>query len=151
MRKIILLATMFVATLATAQVSTSEEEYNYLTKGLKIQEEAGLGDQVKKGYELTPLISDEHQNFKIDYFEFKNIAENKTKAILIKLTKVKSGTDKVAYLCMPINNKDLWKKFNYSVNPKSFDPSGLGSSQSEALGISLKRLFPLYLDKIHNN
>jgi len=50
-KKLLLLIVLFVGTYAFCQ--TTEEEYNYVTKGLKIQVDAGL--DMKAGYELKSL------------------------------------------------------------------------------------------------
>lgn len=151
MRKIILVATLLVAGFINAQVSTTEEEYNYLTKGLKIQEESGLGSEVKKGYELLKFGSIKyHDDFTTDYFEFKNSIENKTKALLIKI--IRERDHKTVFLCLPINNESLFEKFAKSTY-KAPDIIGVGlnGAQLEALKSSIWKALPIYIDKIQNN
>ncbi len=52
MKKVILIA--FISTLAIGtKAQTTQEEYNYVTKGYKVQVESGL--DMKKGYELKDI------------------------------------------------------------------------------------------------
>lgn len=91
------------------KAKTTTEEYNYLTQGYKIGLETG--QDLKAGYELNHLPETSVDKFKIRYSVFKETKSNHAKAILITLTKIKDSDNKVLYLCLPFNNKELLAKF----------------------------------------
>lgn len=121
MKKIILIIALAINTICYCQnldvfgdiglksketIATTEKEYNYLTKGLKIQMESGL--DVIAGYSLSPLSQRTYgtfYNFNAKYF----INNGKVKAIsiIIDNTKTKSKT----FFCLPINNPTLFNQY----------------------------------------
>jgi hypothetical protein len=86
---------------------TTIEEYNYLTKGYKIQVESGL--DMKKGYVLTDLVSSEATNtFNKSSMTFKGLyreGQQTPCAVLCIIDK--------AYICIPHfeSSDDLWKLY----------------------------------------
>ncbi|WDO13091.1 hypothetical protein MH928_17430 [Flavobacterium sp. WW92] len=126
---------------AQDKISTTDEEYKYLTEGYKIQQETG--SDFKSGYELQKIEENKANGFIITYSLLKHKESNKTKALSIVLTKEKDKKDKIVYLCLPFNNTDLFVKF---------------CKETESLGVSMKMYFDysIYnvlqksLDKIAN-
>ena len=114
MRKLLNLAgvilMMWVSSSANAQ--TTEEEYNYITKGYKIQIESGL--DMKKGYRFEDVDSwglkysgfERNASFKMLYRD----GEKKPCAILMKLDR--TNTTFEAYLCIPhyFSDDQIWKR-----------------------------------------
>jgi hypothetical protein len=74
---------------------TTLEEYNYLTKGLRIQQESGL--DMKKGYELKSVDFSSLDNKKVELFKLTRTNTKNTAAYLIIFT---SGSTK-EYICIP--------------------------------------------------
>lgn len=113
MKKTITLLLLCFTIFVNAQdlVKTTYEEYQFLTESFAYQ------DNVKmlEGYEFQPLIEETKDvfNFNIKRFVFKSTGE--TKAIFVKITKIKKNEDKVRYLCLPINNPDLFSKYESDV------------------------------------
>ena len=95
-----------------AQKLMVQEEYNYITKGIKIQQEAGL--DVKKGYAIKELFSTSTNNQKIiRSTTFKAIyreGEKKPFAYLCIYKNTKN--DFTDYLCIPTQDadKEFWDK-----------------------------------------
>lgn len=147
MRKIILVATLLVTGFINAQVSTTEEEYNYLTKGLNELQEKGLGDLEKKGYDFKPFFTDEIENFTIEYSEFVEIASNKVKAISIKVSK--KDKNNVSFYCMPINNKKLEAKF-FKIFDENYFNGESYKGRTVALRNSILKLIGTITDKQKN-
>lgn len=92
------------------QVSTSEEEYNYLTKGYP----AGLetGADIKNGYTLKKIDETSFSYCKVVFYEFSETSSGTIKAYLLQ----RIDTDKpkkTRWYCLPINNEVLMKKFTY--------------------------------------
>jgi hypothetical protein len=83
---------------------TSEEEYNYLTKGYKVQTESGLdmnGEVTQGSYS----------------FQFKGLVrETKNELAGILVVTKSSISGKVYYLCIPIKNPDLMSRYYNEVN-----------------------------------
>lgn len=105
-----LFSLLFTVVIAVSQ--TTLEEYNYLTKGYKVQMESGL--DMKEGYELkyayTTTIRKKSFNRTI---EFKYLYRTKdTIPCAILLVLARTDTDYIDYLCVPSFNstKELWAK-----------------------------------------
>ena len=96
--KTILIAVIAVMTIANAYSQTTLEEYNYLSKGYKIQIESGL--DMKKGYEIkdnyTEKTSERTVNLKTLYRVNGNV---KTIAAYLFVYN-KNGKAK-QYICIP--------------------------------------------------
>ena len=92
---------------------TTEEEYNYLTKGYKVQIESGL--DMKKGYVLQDFGGEIKQGYYT--FHVKGLmreAKNELAALLIITKSEVSG--RVYYVCLPINNQDLFARYFADIN-----------------------------------
>ena len=94
---------------------TTEEEFNYVSKGYKIQQESGLDD--KRGYYWESLISHyvdsgtRTMNFKALY----RIGDSKPCAVLLIYKNTNTGF--VEYLCIPTYDapKELWDRTYKSI------------------------------------
>lgn len=87
---------------------TTEEEYNYLTKGYRVQIESGL--DMKKGYTFDDLGQ---ENKVGNYsFQFKALIREEKKQVAGILVVTKSAVSgKLYYFALPINNVDLLKRY----------------------------------------
>lgn len=87
--------------------ATTEKEYNYLTKGIRTQEENGL--DIIDGYVLNECNNEKvgEYNFNIQYLV--NKTTNKYKAMSVIITSYTTG--KKIYICIPVNNKSLTEKY----------------------------------------
>lgn len=121
-----LLLLLFIPAFSIAQekVSTSEEEYKYLTEGYKLQQ--SNGSDLKSGYEIVKIEENQANGYSITYSLFNHKESQQTKALSIVLTKDKDKKDKMIYLCLPFNNTDLFTKF---------------CKETESLGITMKTYF----------
>ncbi len=141
-----LLFTLLFPLLAISQdkISTSEEEYNYLTQGYKLHLENG--SDLKKGYVLNKVneyIGGMDNQFNISHYYFIETESNKTKAILFIVKKEKGDKDKTKYLCLPINNNELFKKFR-------IDEVNLGLSMEYLLSSYSMNEFSKTVNKLQN-
>lgn len=118
MRKIILLVLIttlsnltFSQELETEVLSTTLEEYNYMTKGYEIQQKSGL--DMKKGYDIENIKTFLKGKY---IFRFKALIRTEEKQIagiiIIGHSDV-SGRD--YYLGMPINNRQLQLVFESDI------------------------------------
>lgn len=113
MKKITLLFVLFSAFIYAQNEpnGTTLEEYNYMTKGYKIQISSGL--DMKKGYVIENITK--YSTSAYD-FDFKNLLRETTKTsagiILVATSKVWGN---VYYLSIPINNDDLLADFNAKI------------------------------------
>lgn len=113
MRKILLLL-LFVPIVCLGQekISTTDEEYNYLTKGIREQRYNGL-DMKKDGYTLE-LFFETKPNYKgnksdVTYkFRTFNNTNGEVKAISIEMVFKPTSSN---YYCLPINNPELFKLY----------------------------------------
>jgi len=94
----------------TAHTQTTLEEYNYLTKGYKIQIESGL--DMKKGYTLKYLLESVIQ-FKTKFYGLYRDDETSPCAILA-IQDVKTLISPTTYyICIPHykSSSEIWDKF----------------------------------------
>jgi len=115
--KILFTATFIIFIYNILLAQTSQEEYNYLTKGYKIQIESGL--DMKKGYRLEDLIVSSTLTPSLFVKVFRNCQfkalyrqnEQKPCAILCIFTNTNIGLKD--YFCIPsIDASDLiWEQF----------------------------------------
>jgi len=78
---------------------TTLEEYNYVTKGYKIQIESGL--DMKKGYEFIDLGSKEVGTRKAELKALHRIKNNGDKEIAAYMVVYKKQGLKTEYICVP--------------------------------------------------
>lgn len=93
--------------LKKSDIETTDEEYRFLTEKY-VGENNGL---LQEGYQLESFVVLNSEKFNCDYKFFIESETKKVKAILITITKKRNNDDKVRYLCLPINNEVLFKKF----------------------------------------
>lgn len=104
-------------TWSDSSTGTTLEEYNYLTKGYKIQVESGL--DMKKGYTFDRISKILKGNYSFDYSVLVREVNKEAAAIFVKAYSGVSG--KTYYLCIPIRNDTLTKYFDNTVS--SWDES----------------------------
>ena len=87
---------------------TTEEEYNYLTKGYKFQIESGL--DMKKGYTLQDLTSHNVGERKTEFKALFRDGEDKPCAVLCIYNRPSTGFKD--YICIPHfdSDKAIWDK-----------------------------------------
>ena len=115
MKKILVLATLFVAIASFGQEAvkdslislepTTKDEYNYITKGYKIQKESGL--DMKKGYSFGSLSKTTAGKYKIEVWKLYKHKENSImipKAIMLIV-------NNAMYFCIPIENNELMNEY----------------------------------------
>jgi hypothetical protein len=93
--------------LKESDVKTTIKEYDFLTKKYGSEDNFKMLD----GYEFKSFFGMESENYSYNYKLFIESNTQKVKAILILVSKVKKGDNKIKYLCMPINNDVLFEKF----------------------------------------
>ena len=142
MKKIFLLLLLVPAiNFAQEKITTSEEEYKYLTEGLKIQQETGT--DLKAGYELENIKEVTTNGYTVSYSLFNHLESKKTKAISIVLRKEKDKKDKIVYLCLPLNNSELLKKYVTATE-------NLGITMKSYYDLSIAAMFSSSIDKLRN-
>ncbi|HLG03975.1 MAG TPA: hypothetical protein VI731_10305 [Bacteroidia bacterium] len=104
---------------------TTEEEYNYLTKGYKVQLESGL--DMKKGYTMKEYITSSlnHSDGQRDA-QFKGlIRDGQTApcAILLIYKQPAAGGTISHYICIPNSSasQDVWKRTLTYINDNFYD------------------------------
>ncbi len=95
---------------AQDQVTTSEEDYIYLTKDYPFAVENKY--PVKSGYELKKIDESSFSNCKVVFYQFIETGSGQTKAFLLQRIDVEKPK-KTRWYCLPINNELLMKKFTY--------------------------------------
>ena len=107
---------------------TTEKEYNFLTKGLKIQLESGL--DVIDGYEFENMrnLKVSNYDFEFKYLKEKSTQQRKAVSVIIdsKVTKTKY------YVCIPVRNNNLTN--SYAAYISDFSPE-MSKSFAIALGV----------------
>lgn len=109
MKKLFALLFLFFTFKAISQTlpPTTEEEYNYVTKGYKIQIESGL-DQ-KAGYEFRKIQTWESTKYT---FDFRLLVRTGTKQMAAIMVIAKSKVwNNIYYLCIPQSNTELMNKY----------------------------------------
>ena len=138
MKKILLIAILFASVLCNSQkvekISTSAQEYNYLSEVYEKSVETGT--PLMDGYELKPIYSDVLDQFTVTYSSFIYTQSGKAHAVLITINKDKGDKDKTVYLCLPFNNDALHKKF---------------IAKTSKLGITMKLAFDISMYKTVSN
>jgi hypothetical protein len=86
---------------------TTEEEYNYITKGYEIQ--INNGSDTKKGYKFSQIFDRQQGNYN---FNCKSVIRESTKEIAAIMVVCKSKiSNKTYYLCIPFNNQQLIERY----------------------------------------
>lgn len=116
---------IFISTNVFSQ--TTLEEWNYITKGYKIQKESGL--DMKKGYELKDILTSYYNYDTPDrVFNFKQLIrlrDNQIAAIMIEVVLSSNGQKYTLYYCIPQWNttpeiQNLFLKEIRNINNKDF-------------------------------
>lgn len=94
---------LLLSSFAFSQVSTTNDEYNYLTKGYKIALDSGL--DLKKGYGFIEVSSYNEQNYKFVFNQFIRMDTKEVCAIFVFAQSKVWGNN--YYLCIPLNNSEL--------------------------------------------
>jgi hypothetical protein len=95
---------------SNTKIKTTEKEYLFLT-----ETDVSENNEILDGYELKPFVEETIEE-KYNY-NYKLLVDSKTqsvKAVSIKITKLKKDDNRVKYLCMPLNNRELGLKFEES-------------------------------------
>lgn len=117
---------------------TTLEEYNYVTKGYKIQIESGL--DMKAGYilkDITDFITtytvDENKIHRKTTFKLLYRQNNDLPVAIMMITERKDNNYK-EYFCIPSYNSDLWNTFSsdFSKSLKT-EVAGLSSTEVQVL------------------
>ena len=91
MRKILFITMIFISVNSFTQ--TTLEEWNYITKGYKIQLESGL--DMKKGYELIFDKKQSEGKTQVNFYFLRKTSINKNVAIMVYVPSAN------AYYCIP--------------------------------------------------
>ncbi|HEY3390408.1 MAG TPA: hypothetical protein VGK38_12590, partial [Prolixibacteraceae bacterium] len=116
--KSLLFMLIFLSFTAFGQISmskitpTTEEEYNYLTKGYKIQIESGL--DMKKGYKLQVLDKKKESYYTFQIQALIREEKNEIAGLLLIANSEISG--KTYYLCIPQQNEQLLNRYYADIN-----------------------------------
>ncbi len=94
-------------TFAQKASPTTLEEYNYVTKGYRMQTEGGLDP--KKGYHFNDLFERAFGNYNFVSKALIREQKNEVGAILVIVSSKISQKD--YYLCIPVDNIDLLQKY----------------------------------------
>jgi hypothetical protein len=90
---------------------TSLDEYNYMTKGYKIQKSSGL--DMKKGYDLENIQNITKGNY---IFSFNSLIRNEKKELAgILIIAYSDVSGRTYHLGMPINNSELQSHFENDI------------------------------------
>ncbi|MFN3753346.1 hypothetical protein [Flavobacterium sp.] len=118
---------------------TTNEEYKFLVAGLRDHIEKGT--DMKLGYSIKwnePLKSKDG-NYKVNFGVFLKNDTNTVKGISIILQVFSVSY----YLAIPINNDDLMKSYQNSLNE-------LGETNTTFVAFALSKYLPVYLDLYTN-
>mgnify|MGYP001810283802 CR=1 FL=1 len=133
MKKLIVL--LFMALSISAYSQTTLEEWNYITKGYKIQKESGL--DMKKGYDVKFLITENSFINSIDrtfnLYELIRLKDNSSAGIIIEYIKRDRGVKSIFYFGIPQKNSsvEIW---NMAHNSNfAFENKEIGIAYSWAL------------------
>jgi hypothetical protein len=86
---------------------TTEEEYNYMTKGYRVQIESGL--DMKKGYSFQDIGSVTRTRYD---FQFKALMRDAKKELAGIMVITHSGVSgKTYYVCITVNNNELLERY----------------------------------------
>lgn len=146
MKKILSFLFILVAFSSFAQdkISTTVNEYNYLVKGYA--QDVDAGRSVKDGYKIENFYTFKNGSFTHEYLYLYSIESETPKAVLMINTKTRNA--KKVYLCLPFNNKDLFKLF-----VKDYEALGIsmGISANVATYDLLSNVMPVIYNIANNN
>ena len=96
---------VFLIFSSTLFAQTTQEEYDYLTKGYPEAIEKGY--DIKSGYTLEKALSTTSYDIVFDFYSFTETKTGTVKAFLVEITKEKKGKDKKRYICIPLGKTKL--------------------------------------------
>jgi len=108
---------------------TTQEEYNYVTKGYKVQVESGL--DMKKGYTLTDLgswsITEGTEKRGCEFKGLIKTGQTKPCAILMIYKRKDIANGKTFYVCIPSTDapKDIWEQTFSFINTNFKDSDSM--------------------------
>jgi hypothetical protein len=119
-------------------LGTNLEEYNYVTKGYKVQIQSGL--DMKKGYDVKLINSYEIEGRKVVYYEL--IKDGKDLRAIMSVFTGRDG--RTSYFCIPLGDCDklLYNSYLSSIQ--------LGIDNTAALNIyqyTLTKVLSMYITK----
>lgn len=112
MRRITLLLLFTITTTAFSQVQTTQEEYNYLSRGLKIQIESGL--DTKNGYSFEKFHTRKVASYQFDFSYL--IKSDIKKPVAISLIAKSNGSGVTYYFAIPLNNLKLLENYYSAIS-----------------------------------
>ena len=122
MQKLLISILLMVSLTTFSQ--TTLEEYNYVTKGYKIQQESGL--DIKKGYSMVEIDENHSTDRKATLYKFNKLGTTKEKArtVAYMIEYEKKGKPK-EYYCVPHKDSDggIKELFYASLNTPNTDNS----------------------------
>jgi len=95
------------APIVSTPAPTSTEEYNFVTKGYRIQTEGGLDP--KKGYHFNDLFEKQLGLYNFDAKTLIREQKNEAAALLIIVNSKVSQRD--YYICIPFDNAELFQRY----------------------------------------
>lgn len=110
MKKLLFVALLFIPFFGNAQ--TTLEEWNYVTKGYKIQIESGL--DMKKGYNIKHVGSYTYDNYDavrtINFKKLIKTSNNTVCAIMLEYIRKDKRSTNVVYYCIPhkLSSPEIW-------------------------------------------
>jgi hypothetical protein len=108
---------LFCPLISFAQHTTTETEYNYLTKGYK--EDVANGRDLKSGYRLDPIEEDILVGtYTFTFRAFIKLDEKALAAVqvVVKSKQLLGTSYNLYYLCIPINNRELNERYLQSIS-----------------------------------
>jgi hypothetical protein len=137
--KYLILGAMMLFNVCAASTQTTLKIFNYITKGYKEQQANGL--DVKKGYKLEEIGTEEHDGFYMTIKAFHRIkdgAESPTpRAIMVEMT----GNDLIEplYFCIPaiLSDELVWEAYRLQIKKAS-------DKQARALCFTMSQMASYY-------
>lgn len=107
--KLLLTITIFLFSL-TLMAQTTEEEYNYITKGYKVQIESGL--DMKKGYEMEKMDGASAGERRVELYKLLRVVAGKKTIAAYMIIYNREGAAN-EYLCLPnpASDKEITSKY----------------------------------------
>ncbi|KAB2913524.1 MAG: hypothetical protein F9K23_17010 [Bacteroidetes bacterium] len=146
MKNIIIALLLAVSLPAISQ--TTQEEYNYITKGYKTQVESGL--DMKKGYSFkdygTFTIEEGKEKRQCEFKGLFRDGQTKPCAVMMIFRRTDISNGAVHYICIPSSDapEDIWKQTNKLVKDAE---SGVSSGMYRAFVYGLMKFGALMAAK----
>ena len=134
MKKLIIVCVLILSA-SFAYCQTTIEEYNFITKGYKIQKESGL--DMKKGYQLVDCTKADFADPGVmRYFQFRKLirlSDKKVCALMVEYRLSTRDSNTITYYCIPQkkSNSEIWAKVAEQI--RSFTNTDVATAYSWAL------------------